>query len=102
LQLGEHRTEGGMGFESRRTGRVLRNERVARAAEDEDPLDDRLLGLLCECGELDCEATLTLPMADYFELRAEHMYAIADDCKARELEPVSAAHPRWVNSPEAS
>src|SRR5260221_9197924 len=67
-----------------RLARVQRNERLARAAEDERPVYEGLiLRVLCECGDVDCESTLTIPSGDYFELRAEHRYAIAEDCKSR-------------------
>jgi hypothetical protein len=75
-----------VGYETR-LGRVLRNERLAREAEDERPMYAGLiLRVLCECGDPDCESSLTMPSADYFELRAEQRFAIAADCKSRVAE----------------
>ena len=80
-----------MGDEAR-LGRVVRNERLAREAEDERPVYEGLiLRVLCECGDPDCEGSVTMPSADYFELRAEHRFAIADNCRSGALE---AATPR--------
>jgi hypothetical protein len=73
--------------ESRRAGRVLHNAALFRAAEERAASEDWiLLELLCECGELDCESTLTIPYTDYFELLTKQELAIAAACPSRRRE----------------
>jgi hypothetical protein len=70
-----------------RARKIGRNEAVFRAVNEEievlshgmAEISDRMLHIVCECGNIDCVVQLTVPVGDYERVRADPALFFVED-----------------------